>query len=159
MTLYFSKSADAQDPVILAMRKIGQDDILLMLTSIKFKDKNKDMITAYITIINDILLELILNPSSFNKTSFHFGSLIARGGKAIMGIFTFLIKNLFQQLYLLRGQFSGEEDSYRMNHLFSTQIQNPDAAYLAKRIKVIKKIIENAIFVLGLNFPQSQPVS
>lgn len=103
MTLYFSKSADAQDPVILAMRKIGQDDILLMLTSIKFKDKNKDMITAYITIINDILLELILNPSSFNKTSFHFGSLIARGGKAIMGIFTFLIKNLFQQLYLLRG--------------------------------------------------------
>ena len=61
------------------------------------------MITAYITIINDILLELILNPGSFNKGSFHFGSLIARGGKAIMGIFTFLIKNLFQQLYLLRN--------------------------------------------------------
>jgi hypothetical protein len=95
ITIYFSRSADASDPVIQALRKISQEDILLMLSSIKFKDKNKDMITAYITIINDILLELVLNPSNFNKTSFHFGSLIARGGKAIMGIFTFLIKNLF----------------------------------------------------------------
>ena len=46
-----------------------------------------------------------------------------------------------------------------MNHLFSTQASHPDAAYLAKRIKVIKKIIENSIFALGLNFPQSQATS
>lgn len=46
-----------------------------------------------------------------------------------------------------------------MNHMFSMHSGSMDAVYLAKRIKVIKKIIENSIFALGLNFPQSQPIS
>jgi hypothetical protein len=153
ITIYFSKSADSRDPVIQALRKISQEDILIMLSSIKFKDKHVAVITSYITIINDILLDLILNPSNFNKGSFHFGSLIAKGGKAIMGIYTFLIKNLFQQLHLLRAQFSGD-DSCTMNQLYSTESSNSDIAYLAKRIKVIKKIVENTIFALGLGSPK-----
>ena len=70
-----------------------------------------------------------------------------------MGIYTFLIKNLFQQLHLLRTQFSGD-DSCTMNQLYSTESSNSDIAYLAKRIKVIKKIVENTIFALGLGSPK-----
>lgn len=40
-----------------------------------------------------------------------------------------------------------------MNQLFSTQTHTLDIAYLAKRIKVIKKIIENVILALGLSSP------
>jgi hypothetical protein len=40
-----------------------------------------------------------------------------------------------------------------MNQLFSTETQTLNIPYLAKRIKVIKKIIENSVFALGLSSP------
>ena len=47
------------------VRRIPPDDMLLMLNSIKFGDKNQDMILAYISIMDDLLLELIINPKNF----------------------------------------------------------------------------------------------
>lgn len=114
-----------------------------MLNSIKFKDKNIDMILAYITIINDIWLELIINPNSFKKTSFHFGSLMSRGGKAITNIFNFVVRNQCQQINLLKSQFCT-----------SFKCQNEIADDLNTKITIVDKVINTTIYLLCLqNLP------
>lgn len=78
------------------MQKIAPDDMLLMLSSIKFKDKDKSMILAYISKMVDILLELVIDPKSFKQDTFRFGTMISRDSKSANEIFKFLIKNGFQ---------------------------------------------------------------
>jgi len=78
--------------------------MLTILGSVKFKDKNYDMIMAYITIINDILLEMVINPSNIPTTSFNFSSLLTRGGKSVVNTFKFLIKSTLQQLAIVKSQ-------------------------------------------------------
>lgn len=108
-----------------------------MLNSIKFKDKNIDMILAYITIINDIWLELIINPNSFKTTSFHFGSLMSKGGKAITNIFSFVIRNQCHQISLLKTQFCSS---------FKSQIEFLKDSKL--KISIMDKVINTTIHLL-----------
>lgn len=119
---------------------------MMMLDSIKFKDKNKDMILAYISIINDILLELILKSDKFKPGSFHFGSMIARGGKSIIKIFTYLVKNLFQQIDLFRIQCSNKQ----AKSFFKADLNKPQDLNMRIRINAVEKVIESCIFGLGL---------
>lgn len=131
------------------MKRISTDDFILMLSSIKFRDKDKDMILAYISIINDILLEVILNPENFKPDSFHFGTLIARGGKSIVKIFAYLVKNLLQQIDLFRNQCSNQEESVSV---FKLNLDKINEISLSMRVIVIEKVVESCIFGLGLDF-------
>jgi len=93
---YFTCPATVQDPVAQLVQKIAPDDMLLMLSSIKFKDKDKSMILAYISKMVDILLELVIDPKSFKQDTFRFGTMISRDSKSVNEIFKFLVKNGFQ---------------------------------------------------------------
>ena len=79
-----------------------------MLSSIKFKDKDKSMILAYISKMVDILLELVIDPKSFKQDTFRFGTMISRDSKSVNEIFKFLIKNGFQQVALMKSQMSSD---------------------------------------------------
>lgn len=95
------------------------------------------MILAYITLINDILLELILNPGSLKKGSFHLGSMMSKGGKAITNIFSFVIRNQCQQMMLLKSQFCSSFKVY--NNAFDN---------LKVKVPIIDKVVDTTIHLL-----------
>lgn len=77
------------------------EDIFQIIGSVKFKDKNVDMILAYITIINTIWLELVIDPSFYHDGMFNFASMVSKGARkvkgkwSITGIWGFFIKSVF----------------------------------------------------------------
>ncbi len=144
MRKYFSTSPIFEDPSAKFIRRIPPEEMLGMLKSIKFEDKNKDMILAYISIVDDLILELLMNPNNYKPGFFHFGSILARGGKAIINIFKFLIKNSLQQLSLLKSQFCLVEVPIE---IFNSRISENQAR---KRLKVIKSLIESFVDYIGL---------
>lgn len=81
----------------LLWSKIAIKDMMLLLCSLKFKDKNLDMIIVHIKQYNDVLLELLINPGQFHKSHINFYKV----GKSIMYMHIFLLKNLFQEFRFL----------------------------------------------------------
>jgi len=146
---YFSNRSSRDDYIVNIIQLIPIHDMLTMLNSIKFDDKHGEMILAYIKIINDILLELVLDPSIVQKGNFHFGSMIHRGGKTIFNIFIFMVKNFFQQLCLLKMQFC--PTSYSQSDFNGQYILKESPDFLVRRIKILNVIVENCLYGLSLN--------
>ena len=132
---YFTCPATVQDPVAQLVQKIAPDDMLLMLSSIKFKDKDKSMILAYISKMVDILLELVIDPKSFKQDTFRFGTMISRDSKSVNEIFKFLVKNGFQQTALMKSQMSSDLINSGILPAGITE------QHLSQRLKVLKGVI------------------
>jgi len=146
---YFSGYKSRDDDIAKLLRLIPSHDMLTILNSIKFNEKHEEMIIAYITIINDILLELLMDPSIILSGSFHFGSMVHRGGKTIFNILVFMIKNFFQQLSLLKIQFCPSARAILQND--DRYLASESSQFLVKRIKILNVIIENCLYGMNLN--------
>lgn len=131
------------------------DDIFQVISSVKFKDKNVDMITAYITIINTILLELVIDPSSYKEGMFNFASMVSKGshkvkGKwQITGIWAFFVKSVFSQIGQLKSMVT--PSSFL---IFGKNAQADDAKPNAdksdeKKISSLRDIVNMGIFLLA----------
>ena len=59
----------------------------LVLSSIRFRDKNKEMILVYINVIIDTLLEVLINAQFYKNNSFHLGNMISKGGNHIINLY------------------------------------------------------------------------
>lgn len=104
------------DNITKVMRsKIKVNEMIMVLSSLKFKDKNPDMILVTVKQFTDIFLELIINPSSFKTSQINF----YRGGKCIINIFIFLIKSYFQQVRIMRSIYCDESMQVDVMHLFN----------------------------------------
>lgn len=102
----------------LLWSKIAVKDMMLLLCSLKFKDKNLDMIIVHIKQYNDVLLELLINPSQFQKSHINFYKV----GKSIVYMHIFLLKNLFQDFRFLVQPFrESTTASPEPNSLFSPE--------------------------------------
>lgn len=98
---YFAKPSEANPPDSLQRLmkdKISVPEMISLLSSIRFKDKNSDMILIILKQIDDNLLQLVLNPSSFNSQVN-----LTQGGRSLINIFLFLIKNTFQQIKIMKS--------------------------------------------------------
>jgi hypothetical protein len=115
---YFQSPAEpslSTDNIARMMRsKITVNEMIMVLSSIKFKDKNPDMILVTIKQFNDIFLELIINPSGFKSNQISF----FRGGKSIINIFIFLIKNYFQQIRIMKSIYIEDSIQSETAYLF-----------------------------------------
>lgn len=94
--------------------KIKVNEMIMVLSSLKFKDKNPDMLLVTMKQFTDIFFELIVNPESFKTSQINF----YRGGKSIINVFIFLIKGYFQQVRIMRSIYSDELAKNDVLHLF-----------------------------------------
>lgn len=98
------------------------------------------MILAYISIMNDILLEIVMNSSIFKGEKIHLNQMVARGGKNIFNIFMYLIKNSLLQFYNLKAQYSTETGS-----------QLTSKNNYKSKVKIVQDFIDVCINYLVLN--------
>ena len=110
-----TEPALSSDNIARMMRsKIAVNEMIMVLSSIKFKDKNPDMILVTVKQFNDIFLELIINPAGFKTNQISF----FRGGKSIINIFIFLIKNYFQQIRIMKSIYIEDSVQSETAYLF-----------------------------------------
>lgn len=83
-----------------------------MLSSVNFEQTDKKSILSGISVMNDLLLEIVINQKSFREGKFHFGTLMSRGGRSIINTFKFLLENCMQQLSLLRAHTCTQRQFY-----------------------------------------------
>lgn len=129
------------DTISRLMRsKVTVNDMILVLNSIKFRDKNSDMILVTVKQFSDIFLELIVSPQSFKPSQINF----YRGGKSIVNLFIFLLKNFFQQTRLLKS-ISAEESQFQQegSFLFSAE----------PAIQLLTSLIDTAMELCVLETP------
>ena len=119
VTRYFNSPNEptfSSDVIAKLMKaKINTNEMIMVLSSIKFRDKNSDMILVTVKQFNDIFLELIINPNSFKSNQISF----FRGGKSIINIFIFLIKNFFQQIRIMKSIYIEDALHPESMYLFS----------------------------------------
>jgi hypothetical protein len=94
--------------------KIKVNEMIMVLSSLKFKDKNPDMLLVTMKQFTDIFFELVVNPESFKTSQINF----YRGGKSIINVFIFLVKGYFQQVRIMRSIYSDELAKNDVLHLF-----------------------------------------
>ncbi len=105
---YFTDNTLGGDGIARTMRnKIPINDMIMMLSSIKFKDKNNDMILVTVKQFDDIYLELLINPSGFKTSHINY----YRCGKGIVNVYIFMLMNFFQQIRNMRNIFVEEQSS------------------------------------------------
>lgn len=118
---YFDQNPDSgleMNVISRTMRaKISVGEMIMMLSSIKFKDKNSDMILVTMKQFIDIFLELIINPANFKSNSINF----YRGGKSIVNIFVFMLKNYFQQVRIIKSLYCEDFMNSEVVHLFPSE--------------------------------------
>jgi hypothetical protein len=112
---YFTGDLLIDNITKLMRSKIKVNEMIMVLSSLKFKDKNPDMILVTVKQFTDIFLELIINPGSFKTSQINF----YRGGKCIINIFIFLIKGYFQQVRIMRSIYCEEMMQNDVVHIFS----------------------------------------
>lgn len=135
----------SQDHIARLMReKVKINDMLLVLSSIKFKDKHSDMILVTVKQFDDIFLELIINPNTFKAGQINF----YRGGKNIVNTFIFLIKNIFQQIRVLKSIYYEEFLHADVLHLFSNH----------SYIELLKSLINTILEIAALETTSSPPL-
>lgn len=85
-------SVESTDQISSLMRsKIPLNEMVTLLGSVRFKDKNSDMILIMLKQINDNLMDLLLNPGTFDSSiNLH------KQGRSIINLYIFLIKSFFQ---------------------------------------------------------------
>lgn len=97
---YFGSSKKSNSIGNLMRSKISIDEMVNLLASVRFKYKNTDMILITLKQMNDNLLDLLLNPGSFESSiSLH------KPGRSIINMFIFLIKSFFQQVRILKSMY------------------------------------------------------
>lgn len=122
------------------MRLIRQEDLIPFLGTVRFHEKNKDMILAYIAIMNDILLEIVMNSTIFSGERIHLNQMVARGGKNIFNMFMFLVKNSLLQFHNLKSAYG----TVSINH------GSPTDSY-THRVIVMQNFIDDCINYIALN--------
>jgi hypothetical protein len=141
---YFNNQGDKEGSpgylVHKAMRLIKQEDLIPFLGTVRFGEKNKDMILAYIAIMNDILLEIVMNSTIFSGERIHLNQMVARGGKNIFNMFMFLVKNSLLQFHTLKA-------GYGTNSISVSSITD---AYTHKVI-IMQSYINDCINYIALN--------
>lgn len=111
---YFAGDSATDNINKLMRSKIKMSEMIMVLSSLKFKDKNPDMILVTVKQFTDIFLELVVNPASFKTSQINF----YRGGKCIINIFIFLIKSYFQQARIMKSIYSDDFMKNEVVHLF-----------------------------------------
>lgn len=111
---YFLGDPGADNVCRIMKSKIKVNEMIMVLSSLKFKDKNPDMLLVTMKQFTDIFFELIINPESFKTSQINF----YRGGKSIINVFIFLVKGYFQQVRILRSIYSDELPKNDVLHLF-----------------------------------------
>ncbi len=148
MIKYFTAKQDTRDSVLIGLKSITLDELLGLLSTLQFENNNTDMILAMLTIINDLLLEVIVNPGS-RSDKIDFPNLLMRGGKTVFNVFVYMAKSFYQQLCLMKSQFSlklsgrsmlGREDT------FEESSEN-----ITKKVVILNIIIEYCLFGLSYN--------
>lgn len=97
--------------------KVVNSEIIRLIDSIRFKDKSSDMILVMLKQMNDNLLELILNPSSFNSEIS-----LQKSGRSLINIFIFLIKNYFQQIKIMKGIYCEDSSMVDVSYMFNREM-------------------------------------
>lgn len=97
---YFGIQESPDNIGSLMRSRIPLTEMIGLLGTVRFKDKNSDMILIILKQMNDNLMELLLNPSSFeSQINLH------KPGRSIINLFIFLIKNYFQQVRILKSMY------------------------------------------------------
>lgn len=140
---YFAGDSDSDNIYKIMRSKIKVSEMIMVLSSLKFKDKNPDMILVTVKQFTDIFLELVVNPASFKASQINF----YRGGKCIINIFIFLIKSFFQQSRIMRSIYSDDFMKNEVVHLFCGK----------EILELLKVIVDSTIELAAVDF--GQPIS
>ena len=102
--------------------RVSIHDMILVLSSIKYKDKGIDMTLVTVKQFNDILLEILVHPSSFKTNQINF----FQSGKNIVNVYIFMLKSFFQQMKVIKSiyceDFPGVDTQHSFQHPVSVEI-------------------------------------
>jgi hypothetical protein len=102
---YFAPQPDLSNNVGNVLKsKISTQDFIVQLATIRFKEKNTDMILIMLKQLSDILLEVVLNP---NSTTPQLN--LMKSAKSSINVVLFLVKGFFQQVRTMKSIYC--EDS------------------------------------------------
>lgn len=113
------------------------------------------MILAYITIINQIWLELIIDPSSYNEGMFHFGSMVSKGARkskgkwAIGGIWNFYVKNVVGQLGQMKSMILGKKNIPVCSYDREPAKENLENIQKHSMIGRLSEVVASGLYMLG----------
>jgi hypothetical protein len=112
---YFAQTPDLLSNVGNVLKsKISAQDFIIQLATIRFKEKNTDMILIMLKQLSDILLEVVLNP---NSTTPQLN--LMKSGKSSINVVLFLVKGFFQQVKTMKSIYC--EDSSGDNSVTLSQ--------------------------------------
>lgn len=94
--------------------RVSIHDMILVLSSIKYKDKGIDMTLVTVKQFNDILLEILIHPTSFKTNVINF----FQSGKNIVHVFIFMLKSLFQQVKVIKSIYCEDYPGIDSQHTF-----------------------------------------
>lgn len=141
VTKYFTDNTLGGDSIARTMRnKININDMIMMLSSIKFKDKNNDMILVTVKQFDDIYLELLINPAGFKTSHINY----YRGGKGIVNVYIFMLMNFFQQIRSMRNIFIEEQAATAVSPSAHHHLIPND-----KEMSVLKSLIDLCLEMAG----------
>lgn len=134
--LYFQGTAQSTPTV---------EEVFSIISSVKFKDKNVDMILAYISIINAIWIELVIDPGFYHDGMFNFASMVSKGARkvkgkwSITGLWGFFVKSVFGQIGQLKSMVlsKGFGSHQRLSSEDKIDNSNPQAFKLASLVDII----------------------
>ena len=86
--------------------KMAPQDFIGQLATIRFKEKNTDMILIMLKQLSDIMLEVLLNP---NSTAPQFN--LMKSAKTSINVLLFLIKGYFQQIKTMKSIYCEDSSS------------------------------------------------
>lgn len=102
--------------------RVSIHDMILVLSSIKYKDKGIDMTLVTVKQFNDILLEILIHPTSFKTPHINF----FQSGKNIVNVYIFMLKSFFQQMKVIKSlyceDFAGVDTQHSFQHPVSVEI-------------------------------------
>lgn len=158
---YFQSSDE--DPVTRCIRQVPANDMLANLASVRFGQKNRDMILATITLMDNKFIEFLVKPQDF-KSSIHPVDIFTSTKTTNSQIFQFVLESTLNQFMLFKSTVS-KGHSYKYTDPFKPMVVpfRDDKA----RIDIMRSLINLCLrFVVSLsengkqhrtNFQKGQP--
>lgn len=116
---YFSPPSDSLNNVGAILKsKINPHDFIAQLATIRFKDKNTDMILIMLKQLSDILLEVLLNP---NSTTPQLN--LMKSAKSSINVLLFLVKGYFQQIKTIKSIYCEDSSTADFSGILSAECQ------------------------------------
>jgi hypothetical protein len=114
---YFGPKEQPFDPDLISRilrTRVSIHDMILVLSSIKYKDKGIDMTLVTVKQFNDILLEILIHPSSFKSNQINF----FQSGKNIVHVYIFMLKSFFHQIKVIKSIYCEDFVGVDTQHYF-----------------------------------------